>query len=311
MQTGLYDHGRQRALEGKDVDPRTDELAVLEAHAIAIAQEAYREEFDSTRYESDRLRKAEFEKIQGERDQALLAEQYAVEDLARREDKVAQAQSGLKAPATPWVLMVAAIVVLMMSIAPTLHDFIFITMSDDILNWAMSLLCATLFGIFITWGIVGCIDATGRRTTTNTGTLVGGIVMCGGLGILRVAHAEGTGEVVFAAALTVVEVGVILLLEALASSLRAAYKEWSDHDAELNRTIELAATSKTHLERCRQRVAELNKTVTEFIRYVEERSIRRFNIEQIKSAAIEAITDGYHAGISGNRAYVLGGGREQ
>lgn len=306
MNLDLFDHGRQAGLASGALEPREEDSRALEEHAGAMAQETYREAYDPTQHEHDRLREAEFTRLLAEREEAELAAKHAAAALGEREEESARAQSGARPPETPWALMVAALLVLAISIAPTLHDFIFISMPDELLNWFVSLLSASVVGMFITWGILGSPDASGQRSHASLVALVGGIVVSVGLGALRVAHAEGWGEVVFAVALTVVEVGTILMLEARASALRARHREWAEHEAQVANAAARLAAVRVRLTRCQERAASLNDGVNKHIRYVEERAVRRYNIEEIKAAALKSVLDGYRAGIAETRGHVLG-----
>jgi hypothetical protein len=306
MNLDLFEHGREAGLASGALEPREEDSRVLEDHAAAMAQETYREAYDPAQHEHDRLREAEFARLLAEREEAELATKHAAAALGEREEEAARAQSGVRPPETPWALMIAALLVLAISIAPTLHDFIFISIPDELLNWLVSLLSASVVGMFITWGILGNHDTSGHRSHGNVVALVGGIVVSGGLGALRVAHAEGWGEVVFAVALTVVEVGTILMLEACASSLRARRREWAEHEAGVAGAAARLEASQVRLTRCRERAVALNDGVHKHIRYVEERSVRRYNIEEIKAAALKSVLDGYRAGIAETRGYVLG-----
>jgi hypothetical protein len=306
MHKDLYEHGRQAALSSGALEPLDEDIRILEEHAAAMAQETYREAFDPAQYEHDRLREVEFEKQKADREEAELAAKHASAALLEREQEFARTQLGLLPPKTSGVLMLAAVLVLAISIAPTLHDFIFISMTDELMNWFISILSASVVGVFITWGILGSMDATGHRTATNQAALIGGIVVSFGLGALRVAHAEGWGEIVFAVALTIVEVGTILMLEAHASALRAHHHEWTKHQSDVNGAAAQLEAARTHLARCNDRIAELNDGINKHIRYVEERSVRRYNIEEIKAAALKAVIDGYRGGIAETRGHVLG-----
>src|SRR2546427_11287860 len=100
-------------------------------------------------------------------------------------------------------------------------------MKEDVLNWAISLLSSTIYGVFITWGLLDADDAGGRRTIRNLLGLTGGIAIPIGLGILRVANAVGVAEILFAGALTIIEIGIIVLLESRLATLRGGDQEWA------------------------------------------------------------------------------------
>jgi hypothetical protein len=202
--------------------------------------------------------------------------------------------------------MTAAVVVIIIATAPTLHDFIFITMESDELNWLASAVSAGFLGVFITWGILGHTATAGKRTVANWGGLIAGIVVGLGLGLLRLAHAEGWGEILFALALTIVDLGIVLLLEFTASSKRAAQQEYETENAASTTAKAKLDMARAKLTRCKEQIAKLVASIDKHIEYVELRSVRRYNIEDIKAAAIKSARNGYQAGIAENRGRVRG-----
>lgn len=306
MHSDLFEHGRKRAELSRDVEPQEHDLRSLEEHAEAMANEAYREPYDPDKNEEHKLREAEYQNLKGAQPEAELAVSFAEADVARLEDEMSQAKSNMRPPTKPQVLMISAVAGLALTIAPTLHDYVFITMKDDVLNWAISLLSATIYGVFITWGLLDTDDEGGRRTVRNWLGLAGGIGVPIGLGILRSANAVGGAEILFAVALTIVEIGIVLLLESRAWTLRTAYQEWASQQAVLKDiTIRLEA-ARAHLARCKERLDEIGKAIATHIRLVEELAVRNFNIEKIKADAIKAVRDGYCEGLAINRGYLRG-----
>jgi hypothetical protein len=309
MHSDLVDYGRERAIESGDVEPHAEDMHILEEHAEALAGEAYREAFDPTKHEHDRLREIEYEKLKHDRAEAELAMGHAAANVAELEEEAARAESDMSPPITPKVLMFSAVAGLALTIAPTLHDFIFITMSDDVLNWAVSILSSLAYGVFITWGLLESDDVGGRRTTRNWLGLAGGTGVPAGLGLLRVANSTGTAEILFAVALTVVEIGIVLLLESRAVTLRDAYREWAVQHAALKDITSRVEAARTQLTRRKQVLAEINDDIAAYIRRIEEVSVRHYNIDMIKTDALKAVRDGYHAGIAYNRGRIRGIGR--
>jgi hypothetical protein len=306
MHSDLVEHGRERALLSGDIEPREDDLRVLEDHASAMAEQAYREAYDPDKHEDHKLREAEYHKLQKMRDEAELTTSYAVADVADLEKEMSRAQSNMKTPTTPQVLMLSAVAGLALTIAPTLHDYIFITMKDDVLNWTVSLLSAITYGVFITWGLLDSDDAGGRRSIKNWLGLAGGIGVPLGLGMLRIANAIGFAEVFFAIALTVIEIGIVLLLESRAAALRTAYQDWAGQQAFLNNISTRLQSARSQLAQRKEALGITNDAIAKHIRLVEELSVRHFNVEKIKTDAMRAVRDGYYAGISTNRGRTRG-----
>ncbi len=301
MHSDLVEYGQNRALVSGDVEPRPSDLRVLEEHAEAMAEEAYRDAYDPSKHEDHKLREAEYQKLTVDREEAELRVNYAAADVAELEESMAKVQSNMTAPGKPQVLMVSAVAGLALTIAPTLHDYVFITMKDDVLNWAISLLSAATYGVFITWGLLDSDDLGGRRSARNWLGLAGGIGVPIGLGMLRVANAVDRVELLFAVALTVVEIGIVLLLESRAVTLRVAYQEWAAQHATVKDISARLEAARAHHARRKQMLAEINDAISTHIRHVEELSIRNFNIEKIRLDALKAVRDGYYAGVAANR----------
>ena len=306
MHSDLVEYGRNRALASGDIEPREYEIAALTAHAEAMANEAYRESYDPQKHEDHKLRESEYKKLQEDRAEAELTSNHAAAEVSDLEEEMAKARSEMKAPVMPQVLMLSAVAGLTLTIAPTLHDYVFITIKDDILNWALSLVSAMTYGIFITWGLLDTDDATGRRTVRNWLGLVGGIGVPVGLGMLRVANATGGAELVFALALTTIEIGIVLLLEARAKTLRVAYQEWAAQQAVLKDIASRLESARTNFARRTRMLKDATDAISAHIRLVEELAVRNFNIEKIKADAVMSVKDGYYSGLAVNRGRTRG-----
>lgn len=309
MHRDLFEFGRDRAKKSRDLKPNETDLTALEEHAQAMADEAYRERYDPVNNEEHKRREAEYQKVLDERPETELTLNFFEADVLRLEEEMARAQANMKAPQTPTVLMLSAVAGLALTIAPTLHDYVFITMTDDVLNWAISILSSTIYGIFITWGLLDTDDPSGRRTVRNWLGLLGGIAIPIGLGILRAANAVGTQEILFAVALTIIEIGIVVLLEARAKTLRLAYQEWAAQQAVVNDISTRLEAARSQVARIKQKIMTMKDAIDAHIRFVEELSIRNQNIERIKADAVKAVRDGYFEGLAANRGYLRGAGR--
>lgn len=306
MHSDLLEFGRKRAELGRDVDPNEADLHSLGEHAEAMANEAYRERYNPETNEEHKLRETEYQKLKAGRPEAELVFNYGEADVLKLEDEMSRANSNMRSPIKPQVLMISAVAGLALTIAPTLHDYVFITMKDDVLNWAVAIISSTIYGIFITWGLLDTDDPGGRRTVRNWLGLAGGITIPVGLGILRAANAVGSAEIWFALALTVIEIGIVVLLEARAKTLRIAYQEWAAQQAVVKDITTRLEAARAHFARCKQKLAAMVDAIDAHIRLVEELSVRNFNIEKIKADAIKAVRDGYFEGLAFNRGYLRG-----
>jgi predicted DNA-binding protein len=306
MQSDLFHHGLKRAASRRDVTVDEQDLRVLEEHAEAMAREAYREPYDPANNEEHKLRDIEYQRLKSAQPEAELVVSYAQADVTKLEVEISTVQSNMKPPTKAQILMFSAVAGLALTIAPTLHDFVFITMKDDVLNWAVSILSAAIYGVFITWGLLDCDDETGRHSTQNWLGLVGGISVPVGLGILRAANAVGGSEILFAIALTIVELGIVLLLEARARTLRGAYHEWAEQQVLLRDITTRLEAGRANLARTKEELVRIREAIDTHIRLVEELSVRNFNIERITADAIKAVRDGYFQGLAKNRGYLRG-----
>lgn len=306
MHSDLLEFGRKRAELSRDLDPSEADLRSLEEHAEAMASEAYRERYDPETSEEHKLRETEYQKLKAGRPEAELVFNYAEADVLKLEDEMSRAHSNMTAPTSPQVLLSSAVGGLALTIAPTLHDFVFITMTDDVLNWAIAILSSTIYGIFITWGLLDTDDSGGRRTVRNWLGLTGGTTIPVGLGMLRAANAIGSAEILFALALTIIEIGIVVLLESRAKTLRVAYQEWAAQQAVVNDISTRLEAARAHFARCKQKVAAVVDAIDAHIRLVEELSVRNFNIEKIMADAKKAVRDGYFEGLAVNRGYLRG-----
>ena len=305
MQKDLFEHGKQRALKRGALEPHDEDVQTLESHASAIARESHRDVYDPTQHIHDQLLDDEYKKKLADRAEAEQAEKYATAALRECEEKAWQAQSGTAPAEHSLALPIAAVIAIMVTVAPTLHDFVFV-MIDEFMSWMFSLISGLFLGLLITLMILGDVDASGRRTATNWIGLSAGIFMSLALGALRVKGATNTGDYIFAAAMTVLELGIVIGLEGIAKSRRAARQDWTASKAVADQVKARLELAQTNLERCKDRVGELNDAINGHINYVEEREVRYLRIDEIEATALKAVRDGYQAGIAENRGRVLG-----
>lgn len=305
--TAIREHGREAAIKSGDLEPNPERLKVLQNDADAMAEKAYCEEFDSGQYTHDLHREREFDKAKADRAEAEHNIKHASADIGRYEEEAAAVnETHVEFPAFPWLFAVIGFVVLALFIAPTAHDFIFITIPDDLVNWLISLVGAVCVGAFIALGILASGRSNGERSTANWVALIGGIFITLGLGLMRIAFAQTSEELYFAIAITIVEVGTVVLLEATAASRRAELGDWSAHNQKVKTAAARIEAAQSKVARFEKGFDKAEQIIVAHILYVEQRHTRRNNIEQIKVAARQTVTDGYFAGIGENRGKVSG-----
>lgn len=300
INTGLFNLGRNRALRSGTTEPLQEDIAALENHARAIAQETYRNEYDPTKFAHDRMTEAEYEKLIADRKAAESGEGEAAANARDAQERLAQTPKAGDKPVMRVSLVVLAALTITLTVAPTLHDFIFRTVEDDLLAQFFSFLSAACVGALVSWAIL-----TGLRTLWRLMGLIAGIVLGLGLGMVRVSAAEGVVEVLFAMGLTVVEISVVLLLEWYALGLRASEDEWNTHrDIELVAIATMDAARSEHSRRV-ERLRKINDAIAGTISHVEDRHHRN-DVDRLEASAVQAVVDGYNAGIAENRGHVIG-----
>jgi hypothetical protein len=299
MQTGLWHHGRNRAVLSGATEPNPDDIRALEDHARAMARETYRDRYDPSANAHDAMHQAEYERTLDQRKESEKGEQHAAANLRDADTNLARTPKAGNKPAASPILVAAFIVVITLTVAPTLHDSLFHTLGDDLLVWFFSSLCAAFVGAMLTLAIL-----SGRRTAwVGVGS---GVILGLGLGAIRLAAAEGAGDVIFGLGLTVVEIAAVLLLEWLASGLRASEAAWLVQYAAESEAIACRDAAQADLTRWQTRIKELGDAIASKIAFVEDRHNRNIHIAELEAVAIKAVLDGYNAGIAENVGRIRG-----
>ena len=300
INTGLFSLGRNRALQSGTTEPLQEDIAALENHARATAQETFRDKYDPTKFAHDRMTQAEYEKFLADRAAGECAEAEAAANARDAEERLARTPKAGDKSAIRMSLVIFAVLVIALTVGPTLHDFVFRTVDDDLLAHFFSFLSAACVGALISWAIL-----SGRRTIWRWMGMIAGIVMGLGLGVVRLSAVETVTEGLFAIGLTVVEVSVVLLLEWYALGLRSAEGEWKTRrDIELMAIATADAARSEHSRRV-ARLQKINDAIAEMISRVEDRHHRN-DVARLEASAVKAVLDGYNAGISENRGHVIG-----
>jgi len=295
MHTGLFNLGRNRARESGTTEPRDEDIAALTDHSRAMARQTYRDKYDPTQNAHDAMHEAEYRRLVRDRSEAEQAERHAAANLRDAELAFARAPKAGPKPGAHLALVVAFIVAITISVAPTTHDSIFVTFEDDLLAWFFSILTAAFIGAMLTLTILHA-----RRTTWTWLGVGAGIVLGLGLFAVRLSGAKGAGEILLATGLTIFEIAAVLLLEWLAHGLRISEAEWLPLHMKESEAAHACEAAKTHLTRSQDRVWELDQSVARKIAEVENRHNRNIHLPELEAVAIKAVLDGYNAGITEN-----------
>lgn len=299
--TGLFELGRNRSRQSGAVASASEDLQSLEDHARSIARDTYRDHFDPDINAHDKMHQAEYDRLLGLRDETEKGVAHATANLHDAERVLAQTPKSGPKPAVGGWLMTAFIVAITVTVAPTLHDFLFFTVPDQMLAWFSSSLCAGFIASMLTLAIL-----SGRQTKWTWAGVVAGIVVGLGLGALRLSSAQGPAEVLFAVGLTIVEVSAVLLLEWLASGLRAREAEWQVLKLTEDKATAARAAELADLERRQKQLEQINDSSGQKIAYVEDRAHRCVHLPELEAVAIKAVLDGYNAGINENLGRIRG-----
>ena len=301
MQVGLFNLGRNRALQSGTTETRPEDVRNLEDHARAMAREVYRDKFDPANNPHDAMIDAEYRKILAGRKEAEDAEQHAAANLRDEELRLARTLRAGPRPGTHFWLAAAFVAVISLTVSPTAHDYFFFTVPDDILAWGFSTVSALFLGGMETIAIL-----SGRRTIWNKLGVVAGIVLGLGLCIVRLSAVHEFGPAMFSVGLTVVEIAAVLFLDWLARGLVAHEDEWTSRAAAETEATACRDAARQHLADRQARVKQLNDLVREKILYVEDRHNRNIHIGELEAVAIKAVLDGYNAGVAENTGRVRG-----
>lgn len=294
---GLFNLGRNRSRQSGTTEPLQEDIAALENHARATAQETYRDKFDPAKFVHDQMTQSEYEKLIADRKAGESAEEEAAANARDAEERLARTPKAGEKPAMRMFLVISAVLAITLTIFPTLHDFLFHAVDDDLLAYLVSILSAACVGALVTWAIL-----SGRRTMWRWMGLIAGIVMGLGLGIVRLSAADAPAVAI---GLTVVEVSVVLLLEWYALGLRAAEDQWEKcHEIEVVATATADAARSEHSRRV-ERLQKFNGAIAGTIHQIEDRHHRN-DVARLENSCVRAALDGYHAGISENRGHVIG-----
>ncbi len=301
MQTGLFNHAYSRALASGTTVAKPEDIEALENHAIGMARETYREKFDPAQHAHDAMHQAEYERALAQREDAEKGEQQARANVRDAEDACAQTPKAGSKPELKLFVLSSFVVALAISIAPTLHDSLFHTLSDDLLAWFFAAVSASFVGVMLTWAVT-----SGRSGTLSWIGFGAGVALGVGLFAVRLSSVQDAGEALFATGLTVVEIAAVLLLEYLARDLRTREAAWSLKSAEETQAIARRDACHQDLARWQARVQEKHRAVNEKIALVEDRFNRNIHIEELEQVAVKAVRDGYNRGISENIGRVFG-----
>lgn len=302
IQVDLFRFGKDRAEKSGAFEPVVEDVEALEAHARAMAWEQRGSLYDPARHHHDRLRETEYERLVAERDEAERTRKHARAAL-RDQELIAAHEPALEPePALHPLLLMAAVAVIALTVAPTLHDAVFIV-DDDILSWILSSSGAGLAGLFLVWGVADGMKGGDER---HVGAAAAGVLVGLALGVVRLAGAHGFADFVLAGGLTLLEVGAVVLLEAATNRTRHIRSEWRTLNVQARTAARSLEVLRAEAQRADERCLGLAAALKEHLAHVEVRSHQHLRAHDLEEAAVKAVVDGYRAGLAGNRGRVVG-----
>src|SRR6185503_17592794 len=109
--------------------------------------------------------------------------------------------------------------------------------------------------------------------------------------------AEDWAQVLFALGLSLVEIFIVLILEAWAADRRRSLREHTPLALVADEEEALANAQQAVVDRHQNKIAELSEKIDAHGRYVEERYVRANHNDQIRETAGKAVENGYYKGI--------------
>jgi hypothetical protein len=305
----LFEHGRRRAIESGAVEPQEHDIRAFENHAEAVARETYEEHYDPNSTPHDAAREAEHTKVI--KDRGKIEESLKFADAALREAENALSKKHAAGPKpTPHpVLVILGVLTIALTMAPTFADRLVSLVSDDILRIVGAGVTGLVVGGLLTGFILFGHGSRGERATISYFAFGGALLLALACGGIRFTSATDSSEILFAVFLTIMEAGVVVLLEVKASSLRQELKDWSERKAPEDLAVRERDSAKLERDRLKSLVDVTNQKIKEHILYIGSRKPRFATIDDAVAAAIKQVTDGYFSGIAENRGFLLGANR--
>jgi hypothetical protein len=304
----LYEHARARALAGGAAEIREEDLAPVVDHARAMAKQLCRDRFNPKKHPNDALRAQEHDRVLAERADVQTKIDYADAALREAEQKLASIPAPGAEPRVHDLHFATATGAIAISIAPVVHDLM-LDLADPILLWLLAVVAGLAVALTVAWPIARTLNETGERSRVALGGLAWGIIVGAGVLVVRLAAAESFRECAVACGLTLLELGAVGGLELAASHLRPMYRNWSARKDPHDSGTRERDAARELVERLRRRLADLASAVNKYVAYVEERSLRNRTAKQVEAAAVGAARDGFAAGITENKARLLGATR--
>jgi len=136
------------------------------------------------------------------------------------------------------------------------------------------------------------------RTNGSIWGLVGGFLICLGLGGMRFWSSGGSDQGIFiSVTLALIELGLVILLGRKASGYKNRLIYFLRCREENDRQDALVEAARTSAERSEKDLEDIRNQIAVIREHVKDRVSRLGQIEHLRELAVKTVLDGYYAGI--------------
>lgn len=307
FRTSLFNHGKARSIERGNTEPVQLDIDGLTGDSRGMAHEFVDQ---LTPYNPskppDLYREQEQQKrLRIREDEAEPALKYAQANVREKSAATAKKRINSPIPQAPVWLEWLACFCIAISVIPTTHDVLADSLRDEFVSWMVAVGSGCIIGFLVVWSILGSLDLPYSKNLHRAG-IVGGISIGLALGLVRLAAAESSREVILVCGLTLLEVATVLLISYVADAVRAARGAWQGRWNNYQEALASHEAAEKERDRRQQELDDLNARSEAHQEYVEEREANFRKHDAIVEAAATAVLDGYYDGIAYNKGKLLG-----
>ena len=284
-------------------------LRALEGKASALTQSVHRPSTEA----SEKRAQKKLTATEDELERRMAANERTRAVAQSRQEELAALGEPSPRPEIAPVLILAFTLGLALSIAPTIHDLL--TGLDPVLKWLVGGLLAGGVGFLVVRGMMPPSASSAPSTKApdakaarkrQRGAFLAGLGVGVGLFGVRAAAGQAWGDLVFAGALTIVELSCVYLWETQTRRLEELDGDWIAAERERNRARSAAQAAADDLAD-RERLLEEQQHALATREAQIERDFLLSDLKALTAIALNAIRAGYHRGIAQNNGEVGGG----
>lgn len=299
--------GERLARESGVTEPLAEHLEIIKLSSEALGHEEWERRWDPENKPSDALLEKEYESNLSRRVDGEKQVRQRRADVREAEEAAAAVPPSGQKPSVHWLFIFVVVLVMAVSMAPTLREDLFASIEDGFWGWV----CAVAVGAALA-GIVVFVALWSHRRhedlppITRRVGLGAGLLMILGCVLLRLRSAEGFRDVVWATALMAIEVAAVLFVELQASKLESALKGWEARKSIEDEKLRMRDAAVAELRRQEALLSEVQGELDEHVRDIADRQPRFGSLEETIAAMNNRKLNGYHIGIAKNRGFLLG-----